>query len=140
MDSKMGYESTDSKITPLDIDSMESNTPLDIEPSIIECTICFINEQNKILPCEHKVCEGCYQNIDVCPFCRKNINKPRPESRPEPRPLTFPVILTNTITNSDEESIYDICVKIRFYLFITIVGIVPMAWISYGLFPLYRTK
>jgi len=134
----MCYESTDSKITPLDIESMESNTPLDIEPSTIECTICFINEQNKILPCEHKVCEECYQNIEVCPFCRKKINKPRPE----PRPLEVPIILTSTRTriNSDEESIYDICVKIRFYLFITIVGIVPMAWISYGLFPLYRTK
>jgi len=121
----MGYESTESKINSLDI-----------EPSTIECTICFMNEQNKILTCEHKVCEDCYQNIEVCPFCRKKINKPIPESRP----LTVPVILTNTITNSDEESIYDICVKIRFYLFIMIVGMVPMAWISYGLTPLYRTK
>ena len=103
MDSKMEYDSTDTKD--------------------IECKICFENEQNKILPCEHKVCESCYENINVCPFCRKNLNKP--------------IIIT--ITTIDEYTIYDRINRLAFYIFMSIIFSAPLAWLTYGMF-LFRKK
>ena len=111
MDSKMGYDSTDTKV--------------------IECTICFENEQNKILPCEHKVCENCYQNINLCPFCRNTLNKP--------------IIIMETTTHrtsssdSEEFTIYDRINRMAFYIFISIVFSAPVAWLTYGMF-LFRKK
>ena len=112
MDSKMGYDSTDTKV--------------------IECTICFVNEQNKILPCEHKVCENCYQNINLCPFCRNTLNKPV---------VIIMDTITNrsTTTNSEEVTVYDRIYRMAFYIFISIVFSAPVAWLSYGMF-LFRKK
>jgi len=113
MDSKMGYDSTDTKV--------------------IECTICFANEQNKILPCEHKVCETCYQNINVCPFCRNRLNKPV---------LTMDTTTSRTTsrtTSSDEYTIYDSINNLVFYICITIIFTAPIEWLTYGMI-LFRKK
>ena len=44
----------------------------------IECPICFnIIEEGKlkITGCGHKFCENCFNQIDKCAICRKNIKK-----------------------------------------------------------------
>jgi hypothetical protein len=39
----------------------------------MECAICFEVAKPFILPCNHSVCIDCYRNIELCPFCRKEI-------------------------------------------------------------------
>ena len=113
MDSKMGYDTTDSKI--------------DIEISVLECTICFVNEQNKVLPCEHKVCVNCYENIEVCPFCRKNIIKPITDTNTDTNaPNT---ITTSIYRNVDVEEEYDR----KFYVCMTIITTAPICMLFYGM-------
>lgn len=41
----------------------------------MECAICFEVEEPFILPCNHSVCQSCYRNIELCPFCRKKIKQ-----------------------------------------------------------------
>jgi hypothetical protein len=113
MDSKMEYDSTDTKIKHLDN----------------ECKICFVNEPNKILPCEHTVCESCYQNIELCPFCRNKLNKP----------IVITITSTNTMTNNDEYTIYDRINRITYYIIISILFSAPVAWLTYGMI-LFRKK
>jgi len=118
MDSKMGYDSTESK----DLESLESD---------IECSICFVNEKNKILPCGHKVCEKCYQQIELCPFCRNKLNKP--------------IVSTNESVESVEsvesiESLVCVSWNTRYYIFMTILASIgPITWFSYGII-LFRNK
>ena len=102
----MGYESTDSKI--------------DIELSVIECTICFVNEQNTVLPCAHKVCENCYEKITECPFCRNKINKPITNTIAN---INYNIVETVEITSSDR----------KFYIFISIVSAGPIGLLFYGM-------
>lgn len=101
----MGYESTDAK--------------MDIELTVIECTICFVNEQNTFLPCTHKVCESCYEKIDECPFCRNKINKP----------ITH-ILVTNEDPNHDT----------KFYIFLFFVCAVPISFLFYGMIIFSRPR
>jgi hypothetical protein len=38
-----------------------------------DCTICFNNKSNKMLPCSHSFCSNCCVrlNAPVCPYCRQ---------------------------------------------------------------------
>ena len=37
------------------------------------CDICFENENNITLSCNHKLCHKCVNHINKCPFCRRDI-------------------------------------------------------------------
>ena len=37
------------------------------------CYICYEDEANCSLNCDHKVCKSCYTEINLCPFCRRSI-------------------------------------------------------------------
>ena len=37
------------------------------------CNICYEDEANCSLNCDHKVCKSCYAEINLCPFCRRSI-------------------------------------------------------------------
>ena len=37
------------------------------------CNICYEDEANCSLNCDHKVCKYCYAEINLCPFCRRTI-------------------------------------------------------------------
>ena len=37
------------------------------------CDICYEDEANCSLNCDHKVCKSCYAEMDLCPFCRRSI-------------------------------------------------------------------
>ena len=37
------------------------------------CNICYEDEANCSLNCDHKVCKSCYAEINLCPFCRRTI-------------------------------------------------------------------
>ena len=119
----MGYESTDTKI--------------DIELNIVECTICFVNEQNKVLSCEHKVCEDCYENIDSCPFCRNKIDKPISNTdTPIDSPIDSPI---DTTIHTRRTNIYTNTIQIeesanrRFYIFMSIVSAGPIGVLFYAM-------
>ena len=122
MDSKMGYDSTDSKV----IESKDT----ELEK---ECTICFINEKNTLLPCEHKVCEKCYKNIEACPFCRIKINKPKIHISIE-LPMN-PSSSTQVDIQIEPEPCYT-----KYYIFIFVfAAVVPIIWFGYGIM-LFRNK
>jgi hypothetical protein len=38
-----------------------------------DCTICFNNKSNKVLPCSHSLCSNCCVrlNVSICPYCRQ---------------------------------------------------------------------
>ena len=41
--------------------------------SVEQCNICYEDEANCSLNCDHKVCKSCYNEINLCPFCRRSI-------------------------------------------------------------------
>lgn len=52
---------------------------VDFEDEATECPICFADFKEEDLmvckPCGHCVCEECYNHINHCPLCRKEIKK-----------------------------------------------------------------
>ena len=37
------------------------------------CEICYDNDCERTLVCNHKLCGTCFTHVDKCPFCRKEI-------------------------------------------------------------------
>jgi len=135
MDSKMGYESRE--IKDIEIDKEKEEEYSDSEK---ECTICFINDKDTILPCEHKVCEKCYKNIETCPFCRIKINKPNTCTivSIELQPSTSTQVQVDIPVTVDSP-----CKKLHFCTMILIMlmlaSVGPITWFGYGLV-LFRNK
>jgi hypothetical protein len=38
-----------------------------------ECVVCYENTR-KTTKCNHSVCRGCYNRVDLCPYCRGDIS------------------------------------------------------------------
>lgn len=86
-----------------------------IELTVMECSICYVNKVEITLLCKHSLCQSCYRNIELCPFCRKRI-KPVPEE--------IEIIVINETSNNSNE-----CCYIFTCLFVSIICI--LIWISF---------
>ena len=92
-----------------------------IELQVIECTICYVNAQDTLLPCSHSVCQSCYEHIELCPFCRTKIkNVPRS------------VIVSEPVYENDTFN------KRRFCICSVIICAVPMVWLTFGMIDMHR--
>ena len=110
-------------MTEVDLDSLDNSIEL---PVITECTICYVNPQDTLLPCSHSVCQSCYEHIESCPFCRTKIIKNVPTS----------IIVSVPVSVSVSEN--DSCSKRKFCICSLIIFAVPMAWLTFGMIDMYR--
>lgn len=90
---------------------------------IMECSICYVNKVEITLLCKHSLCQSCYRNIEVCPFCRKRI-KPIPEE--------IEIIIIETSNNSNESCYVFTC------LFVSITCI--FIWICFLVGVLFNSR
>ena len=78
-----------------------------------ECSVCYVNKVELSLLCKHSLCKSCYNNIEICPFCRKRIKPKRNE-------ITIPDTNVNVRINN-ENSTNEYCV-------LCIMFFAPVIW------------
>lgn len=76
-----------------------------------ECCICYESDKNLILlKCSHLhcVCDECFQNINICPLCRTDINSILKKDQPKPEAIIEEPPNEYNFTTPNEEASKDI--------------------------------
>jgi hypothetical protein len=78
------------------------------KPEPKTCSICYEEFKGQvILPCheKHTICLNCFYKINKCPFCRTDINKPKPEINRNNNNNTNPLILLEILSSLNNNNI-----------------------------------
>lgn len=64
---------------PDDLEPVKETNNGDILPN--QCPICFLfmGEFKELSCCNKTLCKKCFNQVEICPFCRGNFNKNKPK-------------------------------------------------------------
>jgi hypothetical protein len=87
--------------------------------TIMECSICYVNKVEISFLCKHSVCQSCYRNIEICPFCRKRV---------KPKEPVIEIEQNIRINDPDE-----VTRNPNFYFVLCVMLTGPMIWVCFAL-------